>query len=131
MRLATAVFLLALCGCELIGPSDARHGIVVEGHVRDLEGEPREGVAIEVWLLRTSCADDPRSAFPGDDEVVSGPEGFFSGRFETLADGPIAVPCVLIRAMDGTGGVLADTLVEEVTEWTDPPSDTVTVTLVG
>lgn len=131
MRLVILAVLIASVGCEPAGPADYSPTAVVEGQVLDGQGQPVPGLAIEVSILRETCSAAPVSTASDPDPVRTDVDGRFSGRFETLASGPISVACTIVRALNEDGAVVAETLVDESTEWISPPQDTVVVQLAA
>lgn len=129
MRRVIFALPIALAGCETAGPADYVPSAVVEGQVVDGEARPVSGLSIAVWILAEGCADDPASTVPDPDPVLTGVDGTFAGRFETLAGGPISVACLIVEASDQGGGVVAEVLIEEPTEWMSPPRDTIVAQL--
>lgn len=130
MRLVVCAALIASVACDPTGPADYSPAAVVQGYVRDGQGQPLAGLSIEVSLLKASCTDDPTPTVSDPDAVVTDVDGYFSGTFETLGAGPISVTCLIIRAVED-GGPSAQILVDDRTKWTSPPQDTVVVELTA
>jgi hypothetical protein len=131
MRLVILAAVIACVGCEAAGPADYGPAAVVEGQVLDGQGQPVPGLAIEVLILKENCASVPVSTVSDPVQVRTDGEGKFSGRFETLSSGPITVACMIVRAVDEEGATVAEVLIEDSTEWTSPPQDTVVVHLTS
>jgi hypothetical protein len=131
MRLVILATVIAFVGCESTAPADYSPAAVVKGQVVDGQGQPVPGLGIEVLILKESCASVPVLTVSDPEQIRTDGDGEFSGSFETLSSGPITVACMIVRTVDEEGATVAEILIEDSTEWTSPPQDTVVVQLTA